>query len=297
MSAFEQPPTPLKFLTPEQVAFYHKEGYLVLPNFWSAQTVADLKDRMADIVRHLDFTENPNGIFTTTEQRRATNEYFLESGRAIRFFWEEKALDKATGALTRAPELSINKIGHGLHDLDPVFEQATYEARVGQICRDLGLHVPLAVQSMYIFKQAHVGGEVGAHQDGSFLYTEPQSVIGFWWALDDCTLANGCLWAVPGSHTIGVHRRYRREDPPGKGTEFVPAEPIAFDLTGAVPLETPKGSLVILHSALVHYSAENTSAHCRHAYSVHVVEGSRGVKYPADNWLQRPQEHPFRTVP
>ena len=79
--------------------------------------------------------------------------------------------------------MSINKIGHGLHDLDPVFESVTYEPRVGQICRDLGLSMPLAVQSMYIFKQAFVGGEVNPHQDGAFLYTEPQSVIGFWWAL------------------------------------------------------------------------------------------------------------------
>ena len=284
------------FLTPEQVTFYHKEGYLVVPNFWSEQTVADLKGRMQEIVGGLDFSENPNGIFTTKEQRRATNDYFLESGHAIRFFWEEKSFDK-DGALTRPPGLSINKIGHGLHDLEPVFEQATYEARVGQICRDLGLSVPLAVQSMYIFKQALVGGEVNAHQDGAFLYTEPQSVIGFWWALDDCTQANGCLWAVPGSHSIGVHRRYRREDPPSKGTEFVPAAPIDFDLTGAVPLETKKGTLVILHSALVHYSAENTSAQCRHAYSVHVVEGGHGVVYPPDNWLQRPAEHPFRVIP
>ena len=38
------------------------------------------------------------------------------------------------------------------------------------------------------------------HQDGTFLYTEPQSVTGLWWALEDATLENGCLWAVPGSH-------------------------------------------------------------------------------------------------
>jgi phytanoyl-CoA hydroxylase len=35
-------------------------------------------------------------------------------------------------------------------------------------------------------------------QDGAFLYTRPQSVVGFWWALEDCTLHNGCLWAKPG---------------------------------------------------------------------------------------------------
>jgi ectoine hydroxylase-related dioxygenase (phytanoyl-CoA dioxygenase family) len=120
---------------------------------------------------------------------------------------------------------------------------------------------------MYIFKQAKIGGEVCAHQDGAFLYTEPQSVIGFWWALDDCTLNNGCLWVIPGSHSIGVNRRYKRKEPPLIGTEFVPPEPIAFDLTGAIPLVIPQGTLVILHNALVHYSAENNSDAPRHAYS------------------------------
>ena len=134
-------------------------------------------------------------------------------------------------------------------------------------------------------------------QDGTFLYTEPQSVVGFWWALEDCTTTNGCLWAVPGSHTAGVPRRFRRAAD-GAGTEFHPPEaPVAWDLTGAVPLEVPAGSLVLLHHALVHFSRENRSAASRHAYSVHVVEGGKGTVYPGDNWLQRPPEMPFRELP
>lgn len=121
-------------------------------------------------------------------------------------------------------------------------------------------------------------------------------MIGFWWALDDCTLDNGCLWAVPGSHCSGVNRRYKRKDSPLSGTEFVPAKPIDYNLADAVPLTVPKGSLVILHSAVVHYSAENTSSIARHAYSVHVVDGKAGVKYPVDNWLQRPVDHPFQVI-
>lgn len=134
-------------------------------------------------------------------------------------------------------------------------------------------------------------------QDGTFLYTEPQSVVGFWWALEDCTTTNGCLWAVPGSHTQGVTRRFRRRAD-GQGTEFDPPEaPAPFDLTGAVPLEVKRGALVLLHHALVHYSAENRSGASRHAYSVHVVEGAAGTVYPKDNWLQRPAGDPFRELP
>ena len=125
------------------------------------------------------------------------------------------------------------------------------------------------------------------------MFTRPQTCIGFWWPLEDCTTENGCLWAVPGSHTGGVQRRFKR-DATGAGTEFEPPEPHPWDLTGAVPLVIPAGSLVILHNALVHYSGENKSEKSRHAYSIHVVEAGRGVQYPADNWLQR--EGPFPRV-
>ena len=35
-------------------------------------------------------------------------------------------------------------------------------------------------------------------------------MVGYWWALEDCTLSNGCLWAVPGSHRRVVKRRFKR---------------------------------------------------------------------------------------
>lgn len=148
---------------------------------------------------------------------------------------------------------------------------------------------------MYIFKQPRIGGEVGAHQDGTFLYTDPQSVLGFWWALDDCSILNGCLWAIPGSHlSTPVSRKFRRKGSSTGGTEFYPSESVPYDLTGAVPIECPKGTLVLLHSGLVHYSEQNKSEVARHAYSIHVVDGAEDVLYPADNWLQRPKNMPFR---
>lgn len=80
-------------------------------------------------------------------------------------------------------------------------------------------------------------------------------------------------------------------------TEFVPAEETAFDLTGAEPLAMPAGSLVLLHSAVVHYSEKNASTLPRIAYSIHVLEAGvrSGVQftYPRDNWLQRAGGAPF----
>ena len=163
----------MSYLTDAQVASYHRDGYLVIENFWTAEVVCDLKSRIGGIVSKLNLDDSVHSlgftksIFTTNEDRRDADEYFLSSGHEIRFFWEENAWigDK----LVRPPAESINKIGHGLHDIDPLFHAVTYEERVGKICRELGMSVPLAVQSMYIFKQALIGGEVCAHQGSNVL--------------------------------------------------------------------------------------------------------------------------------
>lgn len=49
------------------------------------------------------------------------------------------------------------------------------------------------------------------HQDITFLHTEPIPPIGFWIALEDATIQNGCLWVARGSHKSGVHRRLLRD--------------------------------------------------------------------------------------
>jgi phytanoyl-CoA hydroxylase len=55
---------------------------------------------------------------------------------------------------------------------------------------------------------------------------------------------------------------------------------------GLLPLEVPKGTLVVLHGLLPHGSAPNRSADSRHAYALHVIDGN--CAYLPDNWLQRP---------
>lgn len=143
------------------------------------------------------------------------------------------------------------------------------------------------------------------HQDGTFLYTEPQSVVGFWWALEDCTKDNGCLWAIPGSHKHGLKERFCRKAD-GKGTELIdPIPELAaacpdadpnldpWDISRGEPIECPAGTLVLLHNKLVHYSMENKSDVSRHAFSIHVVDNRQGCKYPRNNWLQRHGTIPF----
>jgi phytanoyl-CoA hydroxylase len=275
-------------LTGEQLAGYERDGFLLIENFKSAEECKALRQRAAELVSDFD----PAGvvsIFSTREQTRTSDDYFLESGDQIRFFFEEKAF-LPDGALRQPKERSINKIGHALHDLDTVFEQFSRTPELAQLAADLGFRRPLLLQSMYIFKQPNIGGEVTCHQDSTFLYTEPQTVVGLWFALEDATLENGCLWAIPGGHRLGLKKRFMRA--PGGGTQFIDFDETPWPLERLVPLEVSEGSLIVLDGLLPHMSYANLSPHSRQAYTLHLMESD--CRYDAANWLQRPSGLPLR---
>src|SRR5438093_1568056 len=95
---------------------YEQNGFLLLENFVAADACDRLRARAEELVRRFDPQEAVS-IFSTHEQTRTSDEYFLESGDKIRFFFEENAFLPG-GALRQKKEESINKIGHALHDLD-----------------------------------------------------------------------------------------------------------------------------------------------------------------------------------
>lgn len=267
-------------LTAEQRAAFDADGFLVLDDFLAPATCRELRERALELVR----TTTPDEIvvFSTRSEAHVRERYFLESGDRIRLFFEEDAV-LPDGRLNRPGELAVNKIGHALHDLDPVFERFSRQPRLAELAHHLGLAEPLLLQSMYLFKRPRVGAEVGWHQDATFLRTDPPSVTGFWIALDDADGDNGCLVALPGGHRgplrqwFGYHEGElvsRTID----STPWPPVEPIA--------LKVRRGALIVLHGLLPHASTANRSSRPRQAYSLHVIDGR--ADYPADNWLQRP---------
>ena len=269
---------------------FQRDGFLIIRNFWDQPTIDKVRQGADRLLSSFDPHQIPRSIFTTDEQQRHSDDYFLSSGSNISFFFESKAVG-SNGELLHRQEDCVNKIGHNLHELCPEMRAVSLEdPRIGNICRAFGYERPVVVQSMHIVKPPLIGGAVRPHVDGAFLYTSPQSVLGFWVPLEKCTTKNGCLWAVPGSHLrpdASSVRRFKR-NPSGKGTVFDPIEEgPPFDLTGAIPLEIEAGDLVLLHHSLVHYSEANESQMSRHAYSIHVIESGKGVEYNEDNWLQR----------
>jgi phytanoyl-CoA hydroxylase len=272
-------------LAPRQT--YERDGFLVLERFIEPAACDALMARAAELVR--GFRPETFSIFETRDQARSRDDYFLESGDQIRFFFEEDAF-APDGSLGQPVERSINKIGHALHDLDPVFSRFSRDPRLAALAASIGFARPLLLQSMYIFKQPFIGGEVTAHQDHTFLWTDPPSATGLWFALEDATIDNGCMWARPGGHAEPVRRRFHRV--PGGGTAFEVLDDRALPLDGMIPLEAPKGTCIVLHGLLPHRSGPNRSARSRQAYTLHVIEAS--ASYRADNWLQRGAGLPLR---
>ncbi|MEM1044738.1 MAG: phytanoyl-CoA dioxygenase family protein [Pseudomonadota bacterium] len=266
---------------------FERDGALIIENFVDADGRRRLVERIDDLVDGFD-PETVRTVFSTSEQSHAADTYFRESGDRIRFFLEEGAL--ANGELTQPKSRVLNKIGHALHDLDPVFDGFSRMPALDRLARGLGQTDPGLVQSMVIFKQPRIGGEVSLHQDATFLHTEPVSVIGFWFALEDADETNGCLYALPGGHKAGLQERFHYNASGNLVMEPVAA--VDWDLDAAIPLVAPAGTLVVLHGLLPHRSGPNTSPRSRLAYTLHVVD--RAAAWSPDNWLRRADTMPVR---
>jgi phytanoyl-CoA hydroxylase len=287
--AAAQHPHPM--LSTDQRAAYAEQGFLVLPGFKRPDETAALARRAHELVEAFDPARGASR-FSTRDRSLVADERLLASAEAMHCFFEEEALD-AEGRLVVPKARSINKIGHAMHDLDPVFSAFSKGPALAALAADLGLVQPQVWQSMVIFKQPEIGGEVGWHQDASFFETEPVTVTTFWFALEDATLDNGCLWAEPGSHRgergtlreryvhdAGRLRMERLSDRPWPGRD------------AAVPLPVEAGTLIVFHGLLPHCSAPNRSPRSRMAYTLHATCGT--AAYSPRNWLQRSAALPVR---
>ncbi|KAJ8038956.1 Phytanoyl-CoA dioxygenase domain-containing protein 1 [Holothuria leucospilota] len=279
--------------TKEAKEQFEKDGYLIVEDFLTKDEVAMLRNSCHRIVEEMNPEEHAKVVFTTKEEQgQSRTDYFMQSGDKVRFFFEEKALNEK-GDILVEKQKSLNKIGHALHWLVPEFKQVTFSKKIQDVARNLGYVDPKIVQSMYIFKQPRIGGEVAPHQDATFVCNVPLKLFGIWIALEDCTLSNGCLQFVPGSHKTNPVSVWMRRTEDGVGTTFTaPFDYSHIEDDKYVPAEVKAGTLVLIDSQVVHKSAANTSDQSRHIYTFHVMEAHQS-EWDTRCWIQPTDALPF----
>lgn len=268
-------------LSTKQLVDFQTLGYAVFPELFSRIQMDKLKQAANKIVDDFD-PESTRAVFSTKDHDKTRNDYFLSSGDKVRCFFEEGAFDE-NGHLAQEKSLSINKVGHALHQFSAEFKTFSHEPIIKQLALELGLVKPQIRQSMYIFKQPKIGGEIRWHQDATYFYTQPSSVITFWFAVEDANIQNGCLQVQGRGDPFQLKEQFVRF--PDNTTELKTLDdrpwPAAED---AIPLEVKKGSVVVFSGNLPHFSAPNVSDKSRHAYTLHITCGT--AEYAKENWLQ-----------
>ena len=304
-------------------AQFDREGFLIKRGFVPAEECARMVKHMEALV---SAQWKPGGEavaqFRTDElqeKAQGSSDYFLDSADRVHFFAESSALaeDGSLKAGFKDKVSALNKVGHGLHVQDDVFRGYSGSPAVRELVKGLGWKDAVLPQSMYIFKQPRIGAEVTAHQDSTFLHTQPrQTCLGLWLALHDATIENGCLWVRPFSHQEPLRRRFARnpayfegaKDPSQDVPQMVFREENKDEVVqwegklpagswpppceglfqrGFLPVECKAGDLVCFGGQLDHLSLPNRSDAPRHTFQLHLIEGpDQGITWSDTNWLQ-----------
>lgn len=268
-------------LNQAQISHFESFGYVTLDNFFSLEQMNALKNAANKIVDDFD-PNSTRSVFSTKTADTNRDNYFLSSGDKVRCFFEEDAFDE-DGNLQQEKHLSINKIGHALHTKNGTFSAFSQAKEIAKIAEAVGVTEPEIRQSMYIFKQAKIGGEIRWHQDASYFFTKPLSVVKFWFAIEDATLLNGCLQVHKEGANFPLKEQFKRY--PNDATELVQLQDIEWPANNqADALEVKAGSLVVFNGVLPHFSEANRSGKSRHAFTLHIT--SAKSEYAKENWLQ-----------
>ena len=212
-------------LSAEQIAFYHRNGYLTVENVLSPAELAEL--------------------------RRVTDE-FVERSRAIT--QHDAIFDLEPNHSAERPRLRRIK--------SPILHHAVYaqtlrhpgildivEQLIGKGVRTNGNKLNM--------KESDHGSAVEWHQDWAFYPHTNDDLLAVGVALDDMTAENGCMLMVPGSHKAALHSHHENGVFVGAVSEpgFQPGE-VAQCLVKA-------GGITLHHVRTLHASTPNHSAQPR----------------------------------
>ena len=217
-----------KPLDKAQVQSFIENGYLVVPELMESVELAELKADLVAVARGRYECENIELVPTDMDDQEV-----LETILCI----------------------------HQPHFISPIIEKYVRHPKIcGILSQITAAHLPhwdgsvKCMQSMYFVKPPDFQGQAW-HQDEIYIPTRDRSLIGAWIAVDDATVANGCLYVIPGSHKTGYlypQRQHENQDE----FDFAP-ESYGFDESTEVPVEVAAGTLVFFNGYLLHRSHRN----------------------------------------
>jgi len=218
--------TAQRYLTDEQIAGYHRDGYLAVPRLIDAERVAELR-RVTDV-----FVERSRGI-----------------ARSDAVF-DVDPRHSATAPIVRRIK---NPADHA-----PLYAWVALESPILDIVTDLLGPSIRFHHSKLNLKGGRVGAPVEVHQDAAFYPHSNDDVLAVGLLLDDATADNGAMAVLPGSHQGLIYTHFDKQ---GHFVGGMRDDDIArLDRSRGVLLTLPAGSIHIHHYRLVHWSAPNTSA-------------------------------------
>jgi len=280
----------------DSVEFYQENGYVKINGFLTTEEVDALKK---DVLRILNETnvEKP-GSFGSDMQRMGT-QHHIDSINKTELWFESNAIDEKTGRVVVPIERAVHKIAHGVHLNSKVARSTTFSEKMKSLIKTFSqFEDPAVVQGMYLLKQPRIGGERLAHQDETYLNTDPEGkLIGAWIALDEATSENGCLQFIPGSHRRPVQRFHERLESPNDGLVLGyrgQADYMTDELDDQYVVVSAKpGDVILIHGKVVHKSEPNRSDKPRQTYTFHCFERANNVKWSDKNAFQETADFKF----
>lgn len=237
------------------------DGFFIVPGFVGPEVCDAMIERVVEI------------------SREANGKVAYESYLVM----PEQNLAGAANAEARAEQL-VSKIFR-LHR-DGLFREFIESSRMLEIGRSLlGPQIDCFL-SQFIFKNPAAWGQPW-HQDSFYFPFDRTPQVGFWLAVTEATLENGCLRVLPGSHREPIHEHVpdRR---PNANIGYV--EIVDCDFSEERPVTMASGDLLVFHSHLMHRSKDNRSDGLRAAMVYHMAERGTQERHEAvvNDWMCLP---------